>query len=155
MLLKVFQSVELSAPVVVTPANAKDTACPDRLNPLAVPIETSPELVPDKLAANMLLLKFLTPANVWPVVLTPPGCVPSAGCMLSTCVVGSMLNPPELGVEPKVPIVTGVPEPVEEIVIVLEPSMIDIPVPATSVKAPAIPSKDVTPPPEPPEACGG
>lgn len=47
LLLNVFQSVELNAPIVDVLARARDKTCPAKLNPLAVPIVTSPVLVPD------------------------------------------------------------------------------------------------------------
>jgi hypothetical protein len=46
LLLKVFQSVLLKAPVAELLASPNDSACPDKLSPLAVPIVTSPVLVP-------------------------------------------------------------------------------------------------------------
>ena len=41
LLLNVFQSVELKAPVVLVLAKAKDKACVLKLKPLAVPIVTA------------------------------------------------------------------------------------------------------------------
>ena len=49
LLLNVFQSVELNAPVVEVLDNPRDNACAAKLKPFAVPILISPVFVPDKL----------------------------------------------------------------------------------------------------------
>ena len=53
LLLNVFQSVELNEPVADVLASPRDNAWPAKLNPFAVPIVTSPELVPVTGAAHV------------------------------------------------------------------------------------------------------
>ena len=62
LLLKVAQSVELSAPFVELLANPKDKTCVDKLSPFAVPKVTS-------LCVGMVQLLFVVKSNVVPFIL--------------------------------------------------------------------------------------